>query len=111
MFFTLDLAFLMLGIGYLQNGSGAPQAGCIKAGGVFGILAAFFAWYNALAGIADNSNRLVTPLPLYSIIFGLLTLMIHSFFVIPVAHFPWSEKGRERRAKVNNDAARAEQAV
>jgi hypothetical protein len=21
----------------------------------------------------------------------------NSFFVIPVAHFPWSEKGRERR--------------
>lgn len=85
LFFTLDMAFLLLGIGYLQNGSGAPNEGCIKAGGAFGILAAFFAWYNALAGIADNSN---------------------SFFVIPVAHFPWSDKGRERRQKVNNDVAR-----
>lgn len=85
LFFTLDMAFLLLGIGYLQNGSGAPNAGCIKAGGAFGILAAFLAWYNALAGIADSSN---------------------SFFVIPVAHFPWSDKGRERRQKVNNDAAR-----
>jgi len=85
LFFTLDMAFLLLGIGYLQNGSGAPNEGCIKAGGAFGILAAFLAWYNALAGIADNSN---------------------SFFVIPVAHFPWSDKGRERRQKVNNDAAR-----
>jgi len=46
--------------------------------------------YNALAGIADPSN---------------------SFFIIPVAHFPWSEKGREMRQKVNNDAARAEQSV
>ena len=46
--------------------------------------------YNALAGIADPSN---------------------SFFLIPVAHFPWSEKGRERRNKVDNDAARAEQGV
>ncbi|KAF2192096.1 hypothetical protein K469DRAFT_799756 [Zopfia rhizophila CBS 207.26] len=85
LFFTLDLAFLLLGIGYLQGTPTGPQKGCIKAGGVFGILAAFLAWYNALAGIADNSN---------------------SFFVIPVAHFPWSEKGREKRAKVDNTAAR-----
>ncbi|EMC94325.1 hypothetical protein BAUCODRAFT_544699 [Baudoinia panamericana UAMH 10762] len=90
LFFTLDLAFLFLAIGYLVNSGGAPQAGCIKAGGVFGILAAFIAWYNAFAGIADPSN---------------------SFFIIPVAHFPWSDKGREMRDKVNNDAARAEQAV
>ncbi|KAF4307700.1 putative gpr fun34 family protein [Botryosphaeria dothidea] len=90
LFATLDLAFLLLGIGYLQHSGGKPNAGCIKAGGAFGILAAFAAWYNALAGIADSSN---------------------SFFVIPVAHFPWSDKGRERRGKVDNHAARAEQAV
>jgi len=95
LFFTLDMAFLLLGIGYLVNGgqsaaSPAPQEGCIIAGGAFGILAAFIAWYNALAGIAEPSN---------------------SFFLIPVAHFPWSEKGRERRNKVDNDAARAEQGV
>jgi len=40
----LDMAFLMLGIGYLENSTGAPNAACIKAGGVFGILAAFAAW-------------------------------------------------------------------
>jgi len=90
LFFTLDLAFLCLGIGYLDRVDGAPRIGAIKAGGVFGILAAFLAWYNALAGIADSTN---------------------SFFVIPVAHFPWSEKGRERRGKVNNDAARADAVV
>merc|ERR1711977_18804 len=95
LFFTLDMAFLLLGIGYLVNGgqsaaSPAPQEGCIIAGGAFGILAAFIAWYNALAGIAEPSN---------------------SFFLIPVAHFPWSEKGREKRNKVDNDAARAEQGV
>lgn len=47
-----DLAFLMLSIGYLY---GAEPA-LIKAGGAFGILAAFTAWYNALAGIADRTN-------------------------------------------------------
>jgi hypothetical protein len=31
---------------------------------------------------------------------------MYSFFVIPVAHFPWSDKGRERRNKVDNSAAR-----
>ncbi|KAL9002391.1 MAG: hypothetical protein Q9188_004679 [Gyalolechia gomerana] len=79
LFFTLDLAFLLLGIGYLhRNAAGMPNPPVIKAGGFFGLLAAFAAWYNALAGIADNSN---------------------SFFIIPVAHFPWSVKGKERRQK------------
>lgn len=57
LFFTLDLAFLMLAIGYMQASPAKPMSGCIKAGGFFGLLAAFLAWYNALAGIADNSNR------------------------------------------------------
>ena len=90
LFFTLDMAFMLLGIGYLARVNGAPRLGAIKAGGVFGLLAAFLAWYNALAGIADSSN---------------------SFFVIPVMHFPWSDKGRERRGKVNNNAARADASV
>ncbi|KAJ4374327.1 Meiotically up-regulated protein 86 protein [Neocucurbitaria cava] len=85
LFFTLDMAFLLLGIGYLQHDAEGPQSGCIVAGGAFGLLAAFAAWYNALAGIADSSN---------------------SFFVVPVAHFPWSDKGRERRDKVDNSVAR-----
>jgi len=79
LFFWLDLAFLLLGIGYLEHSNGAPNAGCIKAGGLFGLLAAFWAWYNAWAGIADSSN---------------------SFFTPPVIHFPWSDKARERRGKV-----------
>ncbi|RFU32539.1 hypothetical protein B7463_g3794, partial [Scytalidium lignicola] len=78
LFFFLDLAFLLLGIGYLKATAGVPDANIIKAGGYFGLFAAFVAWYNALAGIADDSN---------------------SFFVIPVAHFPWSVKGRESRSK------------
>jgi len=82
LFFFLDMAFLLLGIGYLQATDGAPDTKIIKAGGWFGLFAAFTAWYNALAGIADDSN---------------------SFFVIPVAHFPWSEKGRERRGKTERE--------
>jgi hypothetical protein len=85
LFFWLDLAFLMLGIGWLLHKDGAPNKNCIKVGGFFGLLAAFWAWYNAFAGIADSSN---------------------SFFVVPVLHFPWSDKGRERRGKVDNSAAR-----
>lgn len=78
LFFTLDLAFLMLAIGYLNRVDGSPNPSLIKAGGYFGIFSAFAAWYNALAGILDRSN---------------------SFFLVPVAHFPWSEKGRERRGQ------------
>jgi succinate-acetate transporter protein len=80
LFFTLDLAFFLLSIGHLtSDAKGKNNIPVIKAGGYFGLFAAFLAWYNALAGIADDSN---------------------SFFVIPVAHFPWSVKGRAARAAV-----------
>jgi succinate-acetate transporter protein len=60
-FFFLDLAFLLLAIGYIRGPtSTSVNVGCIKAGGVFGLLSAFAAWYNALAGLADS--RYVTPL-------------------------------------------------
>jgi len=87
LFFFLDIAFLLLGIGYLQHSGGHPKKSVIQAGGFFGLLAAFWAWYNAWAGIADSTN---------------------SFFTPPVVHFPWSDKGRERRGKVDNTAARAD---
>jgi len=84
LFFFLDITFLLLGIGYLARGAdGAPNSGCIKSGGFFGLLSAFLAWYNALAGILDDTN---------------------SFFQIPVAHFPWSAKAQER-AKATNSSA------
>lgn len=71
------MAFLFLAIAYMhENAAHQPNPGCTKAGGAFGLAAAFLAWYNALAGIADTSN---------------------SFFIIPVAHFPWSEKARQMR--------------
>jgi len=86
LFFWLDMAFLLLGIGYLQNDGKEPKKACIQAGGAFACLSAFWAWYNAFAGMADRTN---------------------SFVLVPVFHFPWSEKGREARGKVNNDEARA----
>jgi len=55
LFFTLDLAFLFLGISRLSaSDAGVPDWPTQKAGGYFGIFAAFLAWYNALAGIADD---------------------------------------------------------
>jgi succinate-acetate transporter protein len=84
LFFTLDMAFLLLAVGYLKATDGAPSVPIIKAGGWFGLFAAFLAWYNAFAGIADDSN---------------------SFFVIPVAHFPWSVKGREQRGITKSERA------
>ncbi|KAH0835968.1 hypothetical protein AYO21_06826 [Fonsecaea monophora] len=84
LFFTLDLAFLMLGCSYLVLENGEPHVGLTRAGGAFGILAAFLAWYNALAGIADTSN---------------------SFFIVPVLHFPWSEKGRAARREDKADSS------
>ncbi|KAL8829879.1 MAG: hypothetical protein Q9191_001748 [Dirinaria sp. TL-2023a] len=85
LFFTLDMAFLLLGIAYLHpNAAGMVNTPVEKAGGFFALLAAFLAWYNALAGILDDSN---------------------SFFIVPVAHFPWSVKGLERRGKLDNSKA------
>lgn len=54
LFFFLDLAFLFLFLGYLYAGS-SSSVPLLKAGGYFGLFAAFTAWYNALAGIADDS--------------------------------------------------------
>lgn len=55
LFFFLDLAFLCLGIGYVNGPSSyETETGAIKAGGYFGLFAAFMAWYNALAGMADS---------------------------------------------------------
>ena len=69
LFLTLDLAFLCLGIGHLVTDS-PPHVPLIKAGGFFGLLAAFLAWYTALAGIADKSN---SPIK------------------YPMFEFPWNE--------------------
>lgn len=78
LFFTLDLAFLFLACENYANAMGHTTAGrnLQIAGGTFGMLAAFAAWYNALAGLLDNSN---------------------SFFRVPVIHMPWSDMGQQIR--------------
>ena len=56
LFLTLDIAFLCLALGHLTaDAKGKVNLTAQKAGGYFGLFAAFLAWYNALAGIADSS--------------------------------------------------------
>ncbi|CAI0645598.1 unnamed protein product [Colletotrichum noveboracense] len=86
LFFTLDLAFLFLACeNYAANNGALTASRNLQiCGGTFGMLAAFLAWYCALAGIQDDSN---------------------SFFQVPVFHLPWSDKGREiRKAKSRSSA-------
>ena len=46
LFFTLDLAFLMLSLAYyyFDPVAAAPNTALLRAGGAFGIIAAFAAW-------------------------------------------------------------------
>ena len=78
LFFTLDLTFLFVGLAYLYNTGEAPHTHLLRSGGGFGILAAFASWYNAFAGLADDTN---------------------SFFVIPAVYFPWT--GRKSKPEVS----------
>jgi succinate-acetate transporter protein len=76
------ITFLLLALSYILTPDvtgGSQNVACQKAGGMFGLIAAFLAWYIAIAGVADSSN---------------------CFFTIPVWHFPWSEKGRAARQKI-----------
>lgn len=47
LFFTLMLAFLMLALAYLMFDAAGPNIPLLRAGGAFGIIAAFAAWYVA----------------------------------------------------------------
>ena len=62
MFFCLSITFLLLAISEFQNS--VPVK---KAGGIYGIITSFIAWYNAYAGIANSQNTYLTvkaiPLP------------------------------------------------
>jgi succinate-acetate transporter protein len=87
LFFFVDLAILLIALGYfLPTAEGLPNPKLLEAGGLFALLGAFLAWYNAFAGIADNSN---------------------SFFLVPVVHFPWSEKKRNERRASKQDSSNA----
>lgn len=81
LFFTVWCTYLMLAISYIDNVDGVPNVKLQRAGGGFGIVAGFVAWWNMLAGIADRSN---------------------SLFLIPVLHFPWSDQGRAARGKTKD---------
>jgi len=62
LFFLVDIAFLLLMIGhFFLSSTGMPNILIIKAGGYFGLFAAFAAWYNALAGITDTRYLLYYP--------------------------------------------------
>jgi GPR1/FUN34/yaaH family len=76
----------------MDDAEGNPHPGLTIAGGVFGILAAFLAWYNALAGIADTSNRYVILLPAYQFLCG-TSLRAPFFWVSKVA---WDKKANNR---------------
>lgn len=56
LFFTLDLAFLFLACEQYANDMGNKSTAIAlqKTGGVFGFMAAFLAWYCALAGLQDS---------------------------------------------------------
>lgn len=61
LFFFVDIAFLLLGIGYLVRVDDKPNKPVLTAGGLFALLAAFLAWYCAFAGLADDSNSFFLP--------------------------------------------------
>ncbi|KAI9725962.1 MAG: hypothetical protein M1828_002290 [Chrysothrix sp. TS-e1954] len=83
---TVWLAFLCLATGYLYHtGDGLdakPHLSLIRAGGGFGIVAAFLAWWVMIAGVLDKGN---------------------SFFTVPVFPFPWSLEGRSASKKTDED--------
>jgi len=62
LFLFLDMTFLLLMIAnFSLDSEGMPSVPITKAGGYFGLLAAFAGWYNALAGIADTRYILYYP--------------------------------------------------
>jgi len=85
LFGFLTITFLLLSIARFVIIDGAPSVPITKAGGVFGLITAFLAFWCALAGIATKEN---------------------SFFTIPVGHFPWGQTYKERqRIKRQEEAA------
>ncbi|ODV65059.1 hypothetical protein HYPBUDRAFT_114110 [Hyphopichia burtonii NRRL Y-1933] len=54
-FFLLSITFLLLAIAEFKNSTSVKTAA-----GVFGLLTAFLAWYNAYAGLANKQNSYIT---------------------------------------------------
>jgi uncharacterized protein len=67
LFFNLMTAFILLASGYYRG----ANVDLIKAGGVFGLVAAFLAWYKAMAHVWNPGN---------------------SFVTLPLGRFPWAER-------------------
>ena len=68
LFVCLDITFLLLSCGYLtHDANGTANGNLIKAGGYFGIVTAFLAWYCAFAGLTSPEACFVKingiPLP------------------------------------------------
>ncbi|CAM1504711.1 Fc.00g023020.m01.CDS01 [Cosmosporella sp. VM-42] len=84
LFFFVECCFLCLACESFAHdlGNEVAQIALQKAAGFFGFIAAFLAWYNALAGMQDSSN---------------------SFFQVPVFHLPWSDKGMEMRQQQKSE--------
>lgn len=58
MFFLLEITFILLTVASFTR-----HVGCQRAGGVFGVITGFLAWYNAYAGIATKENSYFIPKP------------------------------------------------
>lgn len=80
LFVIVDIAFLFLALSQQYAVSSAKAAAhCQTAGGAFGVIAAFLAWYNMFAGMADETNF---------------------WFAVPVSHLPWSAQRKSERSQV-----------
>jgi succinate-acetate transporter protein len=128
LFFTLDLAFLMLSLeNYAANmGNTSAKESLQIAGGFFGMCAAFLAWYIGLAGIQDSryvnckpgyapfldlilvTCWLILPSQTYRDLFerpsSNISCYSNSFFVVPLFPFPWSDGAKAAR-KVKSERA------
>lgn len=60
LFVVLDITFLLLAIAHLGHDNGVPNAQVTKVAGIFGLITSFIAWWNALAGLLENSNSFFT---------------------------------------------------
>lgn len=60
LFFFLTMTFLLLTLGKFFQLDQTPTNGLTKAGGIFGIITALIAWYNALAGLLTPETSYFT---------------------------------------------------